>query len=67
MPKIKTNKAVKKRFKITKKGKVLVQKSFRRHLLADRPQKRKRQARGWREVDATDRHRIKALLPYDRG
>ena len=67
MPKIKTNKAVKKRFKLTKNGKVLSVKSFRRHLLADRSSKKKRHSRGWREVDRTDRRRIKLLLPYGRG
>ena len=66
MPKIKTNKAVKKRFKITKKGKVLAASSFRRHMMTDRSPKRKRQTRGWTQVDPTDRKRIKLLLPYDR-
>ena len=66
MPKIKTNKAVKKRFKITKRGKVLASSSFRRHLMADRKPKKKRQLRGWKAVDPTDRHRIKGLLPYER-
>lgn len=66
MPKIKTNKAVKKRFKITKTGKVMATSSFRRHLLTDRTSKRKRQSRHWRQVDPTDKKRIKLLLPYDR-
>ena len=66
MPKIKTNKAVKKRFRITKNKKVLSQSSFRRHLMGDRTPKKKRQARGWRNVDPSDRKRIIALLPYDR-
>ncbi|MBI3313309.1 MAG: 50S ribosomal protein L35 [Candidatus Omnitrophica bacterium] len=66
MPKLKTKKAMKKRFRITKNGKVLVSKSFRRHLLADRSPKRKRQARGWHVVDPTDVKRITKGLPYDR-
>ncbi|MBI3306919.1 MAG: 50S ribosomal protein L35 [Candidatus Omnitrophica bacterium] len=66
MPKLKTKKAMKKRFRITKNGKVMCSKSFRRHLLTDRSSKRKRQARGWHEVDITDVKRIKAGLPYDR-
>ena len=66
MPKIKTNKAVKKRFKITKNGKVLAPGSFRRHMMTDRSSKRKRQSRGWREVDPSDRKKIKLLLPYGR-
>lgn len=67
MPKIKTNKAAKKRFKITKKGKVLSPSSFRRHMMTDRSSKKKRQSRRWRQVDPTDRKRILRLLPYGRG
>ena len=66
MPKMKTNKAVKKRFKITKNKKVLSVSSFRRHLMADRTSKSKRQSRGWRNVDRSDKKRIQMLLPYDR-
>lgn len=67
MPKIKTNKAVKKRFKLTKSGKVLSSKSFRRHLMTDRSSKKRRHSRGWHEVDPTDKRRIKLLLPYGRS
>ncbi len=66
MPKMKTNKAVKKRFRITKNKKVLSRKSFRRHLMTDRSSKKKRQSRGWKNVDKTDKKRIQMLLPYDR-
>ncbi len=45
MPKQKTNKSVRKRFKATKTGKVRRNKANRRHLLAARSAKRKRQAR----------------------
>lgn len=64
MPKLKNNKAVKKRFKITANNTVLMSKSFRRHLLTDRSTKKKRQLRGWHKVDTTDVKRIKSLLPY---
>lgn len=66
MPKMKTNKAVRKRFKITKKGKVMKTSSLRRHILTDRSSKKKRQSRGWSEVDISDKKRIKALLPYGK-
>ena len=66
MPKIKTNKAAKKRFRITKNKKVLSRKSFRRHMMTDRSPKKKRQTRGWHHVDKTDKKRIQVLLPYDR-
>ncbi len=45
MPKQKTNKSVRKRFKATKTGKVRRSKANRRHLLAARSSKRKRQSR----------------------
>jgi len=45
MPKQKTNKSVKKRFKITASGKIKRHKANKRHLLAGRTSKRKRQLR----------------------
>ena len=45
MPKQKTNRSVRKRIKITKTGKLRRNKAFRRHLLAGRAQKRKRNLR----------------------
>ena len=65
MPKMKTNKAVKKRFRITKNKKVLSRSSLRRHMMTDRSPKKKRQSRGWRNVDKSDKKRILMLLPYD--
>ena len=64
MPKLKTNKSVKKRFKITKKGKVLRTKCNRRHLLTDKDGNTKRGMRGLAVVDKTDEKRIKGLAPY---
>jgi large subunit ribosomal protein L35 len=66
MPKLKTNKAAKKRFKITKNKKVLSAKSFRRHMMADRSSKKKRQSRGWHVVDPADRKKVLRALPYHR-
>ena len=43
--KLKTNKAVRKRFKVTATGKVLHMKPFRRHLLSGRNSSRKRRLR----------------------
>lgn len=64
MPKLKTNKAAKKRFKITAKGKVLAPSTKRRHLMADKESAEKRRLRGWHRVDERDVKNIKALLPY---
>ncbi len=66
MPKLKTNKAAKKRFRITKNKKVLSSKSFRRHMMTDRSSKKKRQSRGVRLVDPADSKKIQRMLPYDR-
>ncbi|MCS7168243.1 MAG: 50S ribosomal protein L35 [Gemmatales bacterium] len=45
MPKQKTHKGAKKRFKVTAHGKVMRQKCGRRHLLSHKRAKRKRQLR----------------------
>ena len=45
MPKQKTNRSACKRFKVTKHGKVRRSKAYRRHLLAGRTSKRKRNLR----------------------
>jgi len=66
MPKLKTNKAASKRFRITKNGKVLSTAALHRHLLTDRSSSKKRQSRGWRAVDKVDQKKVKALLPYHR-
>ncbi|MBV9618209.1 MAG: 50S ribosomal protein L35 [Verrucomicrobia bacterium] len=60
----KTRKAVAKRFKITARGKVLRAQSSRRHLLAWKRAKRKRQLGKIAVVDKTDEARVKANLPF---
>jgi large subunit ribosomal protein L35 len=42
MPKVKTNSSAKKRFKVTGTGKIMHQKSFKRHILTKKSKKRKR-------------------------
>jgi len=64
MPKLKTRKAVRKRFKISKSGKAFRTRALRRHLLTDRPKGKKRRARRYKQVDKTDEKRVKKLLPY---
>ncbi len=61
----KTNKSVKKRFRVTKNKKVLFTKSKRRHMMTDRSPKKKRQSRGWKAIDPTHRHAILKMLPYE--
>jgi large subunit ribosomal protein L35 len=60
----KTKKAVAKRFKITGTGKVLRGHAGRRHLLASKSAKRKRQLAKSAVLDRTDEARIKENLPF---
>lgn len=62
--KLKTKKAVKKRFKITAKGKVKSSNQNRRHLLGDRNRKVKRQNRKSQVLGDTAANMVKACLPY---
>ena len=64
MPKLKTNKAVRKRFKVSKNGKVRMMKTKRRHLLGDKTSSAKRKLRGWSAVDKTNAKQVKEALPY---
>jgi large subunit ribosomal protein L35 len=66
MPKLKTNKGAKKRFKITATGKVLRFKAFGSHLMGHKTSKRKLSLRGSVVVDPADAKRFPRLLPYGR-
>jgi large subunit ribosomal protein L35 len=61
---IKTKKSVAKRFKITARGKVLRSHAGKRHLLAGKSPKRRRNLRKMGLVHKTDAHRIKLSLPF---
>jgi len=58
----KTRKAVKKRFKITKTGKVLRRLSGQDHFRAKKSGKRIRKGRGWIEVPKAEAKKLKKLL-----
>ena len=64
MPKIKTRKAVKKRFRMTKKGRIKRSKAFRSHIRTKKSKKRKRNLRKSALVSKTQERTIKKLLPY---
>lgn len=64
MPKLKTKKGVKKRFKLTKTGKVKRQKEGARHILTKKTRKRKRALKAATTVDKTFEKKIRTLLPY---
>jgi large subunit ribosomal protein L35 len=62
MPKIKSNRSAAKRFKVTKNGKILRSKAFKRHLLTAKNRKKKRQLKGSHVVDPGDAKRIMRLI-----
>ena len=66
MPKLKTHTGAKKRFKLTKNGKVQRAHAFKRHLLNNgrKTTKRKRGLRKATYADKTNVAAIKHLLPY---
>jgi large subunit ribosomal protein L35 len=64
MPKQKTNKSVKKRVKVTKTGKVLLNRAGRGHLLSKKSSKRRRQMRKKRVAAKPDAIRLKKMLGY---
>jgi len=64
MPKLKTNSGAKKRFRITRNGKVIRSSSFARHILESKSPKRKRSLRGTTTCCDEDAARIKKLMPY---
>jgi len=62
--KMKTNRGVAKRFRITKKGKVKKAKCFKGHLLTWKSSKRKRHLRKANYCFESEAKNIKKLLPY---
>ncbi len=64
MPKQKTNKSAAKRFRVTRRGKVMRRMAGHRHLLAHKSKKRKRKLRGTDVCQPLDAKRMKRLLGY---
>jgi large subunit ribosomal protein L35 len=63
MPKLKTNKAAKKRFKITATGKVLFRPAGKKHLMSGKRSKRRRQMRRWRQFESKhDQADIRSMI-----
>ena len=65
MPKMKSHRGAKKRFKVTKNGKVKYRRGFRNHILTHKSSKRKRHLRKDSYLEPQDAKKVKALLPYD--
>ena len=64
MPKIKTHSGAKKRFKLTKTGKVNRAHAFKSHILNKKTTKRKRNLRKTVTADVTNVAKIKKMVPY---
>ena len=64
MPKIKTHSRAKKRFKLTKTGKVLRAHAYKSHILNKKTTKRKRNLRKTAIADVTNVAQVKRLIPY---
>ncbi len=62
MPKIKTHRGAKKRFKVTSGGKVLRQHSMKSHILTKKTTKRKRHLRKATEVQGKFANKIKQMI-----
>ena len=64
MPKIKTHSGAKKRFNLTKTGKVKRAHAFKSHILTKKSTKRKRNLRKNIMADTTNVAQVKRLIPY---
>ena len=64
MPKIKTHSGAKKRFKLTKTGKVKRAHAFKSHILNKKTTKHKRNLRKTVTADVTNVAKVKKMIPY---
>ena len=64
MPKIKTHSGAKKRFKLTKTGKVKRAHAYKSHILNKKTTKRKRNLRKKVVADVTNVASVKKMIPY---
>ena len=64
MPKMKSHKGARKRFKVTGSGEVKRGRAFKSHILTKKSTKRKRQLDTPTTVSAADMGRVSRMLPY---
>ncbi len=64
MPKMKSNSGAKKRFRVTRNGKVIKAKGYKNHILEKKSPKRKRNLRGTEAMSEVEVKRVKRMLPY---
>ncbi len=65
MPKLKTHKGARKRFKVTANKKIVHKKAFKSHILTSKSAKRKRALGRKALVSKADRAAVKKMLPYE--
>jgi len=64
MPKMKTNRAAAKRFKVTGTGKIVRARANKSHILTKKSAQRKRRLRQTTVVDAINVRALRKMLPY---
>ncbi|MBP5303442.1 MAG: 50S ribosomal protein L35 [Clostridia bacterium] len=64
MPKLKTHSGAKKRFKLSKNGKVRRAHAYKSHILNKKTTKRKRNLRKVTCADVTNTAAVKRMIPY---
>ena len=64
MAKLKTNSGAKKRFRMTKSGKIKRSQANMNHILVKKTTKRKRKLRAGKYIAASDKKKVRRLLPY---
>ena len=64
MPKLKTHSGAKKRFSLTKSGKVKRARAYKSHILTKKDTKRTRRLRTTAYADATNVDVVKKMIPY---
>lgn len=64
MPKLKSHSGAKKRFKLSKNGKVIRGHAFKSHILTKKSTKRKRNLRKTVVADVTNTANLKRMIPY---
>lgn len=62
MPKMKSNRAAKKRFKVTSSGKILREHAYASHKFTSKSQDRKRQLRKRGQVSSADMAKLKRMI-----
>ncbi len=62
MPKLKTNRGAKKRFRISKSGRIKYRQAHRNHILTKKSTKRKRQLRAKASIKSCDALEVTRLL-----